>query len=1025
MSNNHLIIGLGGTGGRIILAFRKTIYQEHRDKTLQPRKRDDQANTWSPAVARIGYLYVDSNSRDLEGNDAEWKVLGQSVKLDPESQLSIRDANVEKVFESSIGTPGIAPWLGDHDVIKPMIAGSSGAQGANQIRRFGRFLFATKITAFKRQVSIAVQDLIKGSTAEVSFHVCCTLAAGTGSGSLIDAICQIRAAYPDCHQYKIFVYALITDKDVGDANKGNFYANQYAALAELNALRIERFKPFDVSAVRPTRLELRDHFQQCFLLTGENREGDTAELAEQEQMIADYLYQKIVALKGIIPDALNKAESFEDLATYAHENGERSYSFGSLGLKRFTIPELEIREKLAFTFAEQAALQFQFNNWTDNGFAKAATTRDLPEFVTKPANNERWFLTDDHLKLSTDFRLTGGEVWSKLREDWGTNFANEKLDIMETNERSKEKWLPLLREFGSQHFDRHYRDRGVVNYYEDKRRAKNDYAREVRSKLEADLFNRWKTGEDSVHDTLRILDTLLDYLNSRKKEFDGEIAGERLNEEKASEIVAANEKQWNKIGWFTEMLTNRPNKIFGAFADALRDMYIARSEGVALGFAKDLVQQIIVELTELKTHASRVSAVITEGCKKFHDSIEGRCAREEHIDFSKKLVRFVEPQVIDRTIDRLTTDRRVQEGQAQAARERLCKQLGIDQTFSAFSKSIPVMQFMDILTAACDEAASMAHENLFKQPSDFRRIVGVNIIEKLNYDGLTNDLKENMRTLVQSAAAYMTFDAQQTQPAVQLGKDNAPEMPFGSILVFLPKCEPSDSGFRAQLCEVFRSSSRPGQRVHVVDTGHNPNEITIISVSYWFALRFMKPLTNLRKRYEQATRAKEDEAVHQLHIEGHRCEIEDLAVGRNYALLPNLFLPDDAVLRKKALPVLILAETMDVIRLTIDPDTGIESLYFAERNAAGRAVTKPIDLGARNLADLIDKLQPEHLAVINSKVTERLQSDGYRHIDKKTELKAQLDSRLDQVYLDRGQNDLDKVYQRFLVATEKAKELIA
>ena len=30
MSKNHLIIGLGGTGGKIIRAFRNTIYQEFR-----------------------------------------------------------------------------------------------------------------------------------------------------------------------------------------------------------------------------------------------------------------------------------------------------------------------------------------------------------------------------------------------------------------------------------------------------------------------------------------------------------------------------------------------------------------------------------------------------------------------------------------------------------------------------------------------------------------------------------------------------------------------------------------------------------------------------------------------------------------------------------------------------------------------------------------------------------------------------------------------------------------------------------
>lgn len=106
MSNNHLIIGLGGTGGRVIRAFRKTIFQEHRN--VEPRHYDEKQGVWLPAVARIGYLYVDSNSNDLD-NTEDWKVLGQSVKLDPDSQLLISDANVQSVFENSSRSPGVAP----------------------------------------------------------------------------------------------------------------------------------------------------------------------------------------------------------------------------------------------------------------------------------------------------------------------------------------------------------------------------------------------------------------------------------------------------------------------------------------------------------------------------------------------------------------------------------------------------------------------------------------------------------------------------------------------------------------------------------------------------------------------------------------------------------------------------------------------------------------------------------------------------------------------------------------------------
>jgi hypothetical protein len=39
MSSNHLIVGLGGTGGKIIPAFRKTIFQEFRMEESGCRQR--------------------------------------------------------------------------------------------------------------------------------------------------------------------------------------------------------------------------------------------------------------------------------------------------------------------------------------------------------------------------------------------------------------------------------------------------------------------------------------------------------------------------------------------------------------------------------------------------------------------------------------------------------------------------------------------------------------------------------------------------------------------------------------------------------------------------------------------------------------------------------------------------------------------------------------------------------------------------------------------------------------------------
>ena len=72
---NHLLIGLGGTGGKILRAMRKRIYEEFGSKELT-------GNT------HLGYIYVDSDERDLK-DDASWQYMGNDVSLSPSEKVNI------------------------------------------------------------------------------------------------------------------------------------------------------------------------------------------------------------------------------------------------------------------------------------------------------------------------------------------------------------------------------------------------------------------------------------------------------------------------------------------------------------------------------------------------------------------------------------------------------------------------------------------------------------------------------------------------------------------------------------------------------------------------------------------------------------------------------------------------------------------------------------------------------------------------------------------------------------------------
>ena len=103
----------------------------------------------------------------------------------------------------------------------------------------------------------------------MTFHVVLGLAGDTGSGSVIDAVAQLRDLYPDSRRFRILVYALLPDAyPHPNWDTGNYHANGFAALTELNALSVGGYQPYDVTGVKE-RLSLNGPFNGCFVFSNE------------------------------------------------------------------------------------------------------------------------------------------------------------------------------------------------------------------------------------------------------------------------------------------------------------------------------------------------------------------------------------------------------------------------------------------------------------------------------------------------------------------------------------------------------------------------------------------------------------------------------------------------------------------------------------------------------------------------------------------------------------------------------------
>ena len=353
----------------------------------------------------------------------------------------------------------------------------------------------------------------------MTFHIVVGLAGGTGSGSVIDAVAQLRDLYPDSKRFRILIYALLPDAyPHPNWDTGNYHANGFAALTELNAMSVGAYQPWDVTGVKE-RLILADPFNGCFVFSNENENGLTVDVDQDlSGIVADFLYQKIVAVNNVNWASLGRmgnAENGDGSPETAPQGRtpERSKRFLAFGIKRLAIPEEEISEYLTYSFARQAALQLRFSHWqAASGFIDEPRKLDFHEFVQQKETQLRWLLSDDHLTLGLGILPVdvANKKWKSFTSEWDAVIPNFKSLV---RERECATWLDELTKLCEKRYQDDYRTLGVAGFYRTKLKATKDMAREIRSHIELELANEWQVGVKSAWDVSRLLIALLESLD--------------------------------------------------------------------------------------------------------------------------------------------------------------------------------------------------------------------------------------------------------------------------------------------------------------------------------------------------------------------------------------------------------------------------------------------------------------------------------------------------------------------------------
>lgn len=1013
---NHLIIGLGGTGGRVLAAFRKLVYERY--------------NSVKPEGMWVDYLYVDSSASDLKmDNPAQWEIMGESVKLTKDSVVEIKAADLATYVNNRSRYTYLAPWLGDANKWKNIISDPKISDGAaGQKRRLGRLLFANGIVEFKKKVDAKIASLRQNPSGQnVTIHIVCGLAGGTGSGSIVDAVAQLRNEYPNPENFKIMLYLLLPDEHPSKewASTENYQPNGYVALKELNAMDLGEFKPWNIGERQfdVQRLTLSLPFYSAYLITEQNKENVSFDVQKVvPSSIAEFLFQKTFGVENSIQsdkqsesprEFFHSAERGEN-PNYTQYDGKHCFKFMTYGIKRLAIPEQEIKEYYGYSFSDQGILAIIYNNFTkERGFiGEKNNSKDYAAEISKREIKHKWCITRDQLCLSTPIlEEHKKENWRSFVEEFKIvdNFQsaiidddeipfNDKLRAIENRTQMfyKKKFRPI-REEGQN---------GVENFFSFKREYSIDpISTYIANLIESDLFNQWKNGL-SLKDVEGFLGALREMLKQEKSSLK---QLESVNAARIKELDRAIEKskeEWADTGFFSKIghktgLGSNVDIKASDFSALIKEKYQLMTWIHGYDFAGELLDDVIRKVDVIITNVSIVLTNFIEAEKTLNQEILSRCVDEDEDAQSRNgmVIKYYDSTKVRNVCKRANCIENINEVHTNILRGRLIDLLSTDKR--NFTEVKEKLTKGVLIENAAKEGQRMAETFFINNVGedvipDYEQLIGVNIIKKLHdeFDGNPTGLKQKFEILVKQAAVMAKHNPSEV--------NDAPSPIKESTFVIIPEYK-EDENFQKQLITAIQEASNvPNIKVSI---GGKSNEIVVINLEGNLTPRYLASVDILRKSSQRLLLSKVGDVAR------FETQLED------YEELPDLFKEDDATkakrelsekqkLESEALPILLLAKGMDILVDYTDKN-GEHRLRYIPEDEDGLPDMDNAIILASTIEKSLGKMNKELLSKLSIAVEKALKT-SFRHVDKQAELRKEIASLVKQT-MTAYDNDVENV----------------
>ena len=894
-NSNHILVGLGGTGGKILKAFKMRMYEEFPDA----KDRDKQP---------VALLYVDSTDEMMGIGRPDFRVMGLDASFTKNEFLYIKDVDVVKILDNIDNYPSVKGIVNNVSAVKTAI-GSLG-QAAGQKRRAGRLLFAANAIAYVNALKNAYGrcDAISHNAEKTNIHIFAGLCGGTGSGAIVDAIVQTRKTFPDAI---ISVYAMIPEMNLPKANmdQGRYYQNGYAALNELNALQAGRFTPHDVTgAGKEARLftdKVKGVADGLTLYSNVNENGLTVNsLNELPKIVSDYIYARVFLINS--DDEVNgdiiRAYTFENMDDFALEYDEtknagadgqipvaRTKKINSFGIKRVMYPELRVLKHITYTVGESILYQFKYNHWReDMGYVNEEVNKDYREVYFNDNNLSKWMLDYKHLTLEHKILQTDKD-YPRFNEYW-----HDKATVYAEDAKNADCPLNELDSIMGDFFEKQFRGNGVTEFYKGKERAIPEIAKEIRRTIEHEVYEKWKVGDISIIELQKVSKLLLERITEIRKDIE-EQANKELEEFDAIDIERReNVSEWSQLGLLQRMV-NKGARMYADHQEILTDYYTCKTMLVAWEFAKKLAAKLFVELGKMDADISAFGQKINDAIEETERLIAAQQKVNKGLEDMKGAVIEVseEEQMASFEVD-LKVDKIDMPNIARQLRESILPQTEFTN-FGNLATCISVDAVKDAFDLKLAEIIKTKHDE--KAESD-KKVLGLNILTQLQQKLTTDEeIKRFADEIVKQSGVYLKLNNDQMQLHVRnnegsLSPTNPASINKKTILVSIPSPEDNESlkAFADKLAKAIEESFPQGSsRPSLVINKKSPrkDELSIVTVAYCFPMRCMTWMATYKDKYEQFLNSGNPNTDASnailLHSEGDGSELPSLFVVENAA----------------------------------------------------------------------------------------------------------------------------------------------